>query len=177
MVVLDEKVWTIIFNVCFKTIQDNQLIWFQYKVLMRILGTARLQNVMRILDSNICRLCGRTEESIMHLFTECIASVNIWTSLKTWIKNITNIDIHFSPKDIILGYLQKDNRYLPINTIIIVTKHYIFNCAQTRHPPDFFTLQKKIKNVYIEQKLLSKFKDKHECFIKQWAIFSPLFQI
>ena len=35
----DSKNWQHVYNVCFNTIQDNTYIWFQYRIIQRILGT------------------------------------------------------------------------------------------------------------------------------------------
>ena len=36
---IDEKDWEQTYNICFKTLQINYLIWFQYRIIHRILGT------------------------------------------------------------------------------------------------------------------------------------------
>jgi len=175
--ILDRNIWQIIFNICFNTVHDNILIWFQYKVIMRILGTRKLLYLVKISNSSKCRLCGMEDETIIHLFVECSCSVTLWQSLKIWISNCLNLNFDFTPQQIILGYLFQDANFLPINTILIMTKYYIFTCAQMSHFPDIFLLQKKIKKVYIEEKLLSYTQDKYETFIKKWARFERLFQI
>ena len=49
---LNAKIWHIIYRMCFKTIYDNSVIWFQYKILFRILGTKDYLFKMKIVDSN-----------------------------------------------------------------------------------------------------------------------------
>ena len=39
---IDEDTWQNVFKICFKLIQDNNLIWFQYQILHRIFGTQKL---------------------------------------------------------------------------------------------------------------------------------------
>ena len=39
---IDNATWKRIFYLCFNIILDNRLIWFQYKLLYRILGTNKL---------------------------------------------------------------------------------------------------------------------------------------
>ena len=41
-IIIDNATWRRIFYLCFNTILDNRLIWFQYKLLYRILGTNKL---------------------------------------------------------------------------------------------------------------------------------------
>ena len=41
-IIIDNATWRRIFYLCFNTILENRLIWFQYKLLYRILGTNKL---------------------------------------------------------------------------------------------------------------------------------------
>ena len=46
--------WENIFRKCFYTIHDNYLIWFQYKIIHRILGTCKsLYNMGIILSQHV----------------------------------------------------------------------------------------------------------------------------
>ena len=51
-----------------------------------ILGTNEYLNKLKISDSNLCSLCGNQSESIMHLFSDCIESNELWINVKNWIK-------------------------------------------------------------------------------------------
>ena len=31
--------WTLLYKICFKCIEDNEYVWFQYHILFKILGT------------------------------------------------------------------------------------------------------------------------------------------
>ena len=64
--------WRKIFSICFNSVRDNDLVWLQYRILHKILGTKSLLFKMSIEDNNICRNCGRAEETIEHLFFYCI---------------------------------------------------------------------------------------------------------
>ena len=172
---LNDHTWKNIFHACFKTLQDNDYIWFQYRTLNRILGTQKYLCKINISDSSLCRICEDQDESIIHLFTTCRKTCILWQDLKMWIQNVTNFETTFDPEVILFGYLQNDSDYLPINTIILATKYYIFNCAYTSQPLNIFCLQNKIKAIYIEQKLLAKLNFKSQIFERKWAKFSPIF--
>ena len=60
-------------------------------------------------------------------------------------------NIKFLATNIILGHLCNDNCYLPINTIITVTKYYIFSCAVNKRTPSFSVLKNKLKKQYEDQ--------------------------
>ena len=68
---LNDKIWENIFRACHKSILDNGLIWFQYKILYNILDTKYYLNKLKIIDSNLCSFCNQQPESIEHLFVHC----------------------------------------------------------------------------------------------------------
>ena len=88
----------------------------------------------------------------MHLFVHCSHVVNLWKSLESWIYYSMRKRLIFSQEDIILGYLYNDNNYYPINTIIAVTKSYIFSSAVHEAIPNISALK---------HKLQKQFKDQH----------------
>ena len=61
-------IWQIIFGNCFKTIKDNSIIWFQYKLLYGILPTRSYLKKIRKSECDKCALCKECEETIVHLF-------------------------------------------------------------------------------------------------------------
>ena len=60
-----------IHKICFKTFQDNYLIYLQYKLIIQILGTKSLLYKMSITDDKQCSFHKEQEETISHLFFDC----------------------------------------------------------------------------------------------------------
>ena len=91
-----------IFRNCFFSIQDNDLIWFQYKLIHRL--TAINAYLCRIGFSEIlnCCLCNEYEETLVHLFVSCQKSIDLWTSVKSWISKKANYGIDY-PANIMFG--------------------------------------------------------------------------
>ena len=73
----------------------------------------------------------------------------------------TTLLIHFTPSEIILGYL-KDENFLPINVIITLTKNYIYTKAKTTAPLILRELKKTVQIVFEEQKYLANLQLKEE---------------
>ena len=46
--IMENHIWTKIFKTCFYTVKHNQLIWFQFRILHRILGTNKLLHQIAI---------------------------------------------------------------------------------------------------------------------------------
>ena len=131
---------------------------------------------MKITQDNLCRICKNKPETLKHLFVECQTSSLIWLNLQKWIKNKTNHEIDFTPQTIILGYLMKNNLQIPINTIILVSKSYIFWCTIKNKNPNIFELQKRIKQTYIAELSLANLNFGLSQFTKTWHQISPIFQ-
>ena len=81
-----------------------------------------------------------------------------------------------APLDILLGYLMTDSNFLPINTLIMATKYYIFTCAVKEKTPSFNVLRLKLVNCYQEQLLLSCEKNKEKQFQRNWIVFKKMFE-
>ena len=117
--------WKNTFNICFKTVQDNYLIWLQYRILNRILGTKYLQHKMNIIDSSKCNICNNSIQTTKHLFVDCPPIKQLWINIQQWIKNSLNININLTPLDIILGYQHRNN--LPRTSKSHHPSHQIFH--------------------------------------------------
>ena len=63
--------WTAIYKACFNTVKDNYLIYLQFKIINRILGTKSLLYKISLTDSPLCTFCKEQEETILHLFYDC----------------------------------------------------------------------------------------------------------
>ena len=173
---IQEKTWEVVFHICFKTVQDNNLIWLQYRILHRILGTQHLLNKMGKAACSLCLQCNIFPETIMHLFYHCKKSQTIWNELKTWIRNSTKRTLNIGPEGILLGYFIRDENFLPINTIIMVTKAFLFKSSRKGISFNLKKLQEDLKNVYKEQKLVAKYNFNEDVFDDNWKFFVDLFK-
>ena len=95
-----------LFSGCFfKTLQNNSLIWFQLKILYRILGTHQYFHKIGFSDNPLCSRCNTTSESILHLLAQCNESSDFWISLENLIYDKTKFRIKSNDSNIIHGYL------------------------------------------------------------------------
>ena len=147
-IVIDDQTWKEAFTICFKSVNDHQIIWLQYKILHRILGTQKQLFKMKISDSDYCRICNSNVETLIHLFVSCGPVKKLWDDLIFWLCNSTSIQLNLQAKDIILGYLLKTDYFLPVNVILLITKSNIFSCAISKSPLNLSPLKKKLKSLY-----------------------------
>ena len=95
-------------------------------------------------QSEACLLCHSDTESVKHLLYSCPISFQVWIDLKSWIARKTGLNLYLSSQEILLGHLNRDTNFLPINTIIIVTKRFIYSNSRQKKPFDIAHLQEKL---------------------------------
>ena len=174
-ITIDKDMWKQIFRVCFKTIKDNDLIWMQYRVLYRILGTKELLFKIKSHDDGKCSFCKQYSEMILHLFVQCKDVKNFWSELKTHLQLILGIDLAINPSTIILGNLLTKTNVIPLNTIYLAAKLYIFQVSKSNHILNYPSFCTFLKRIYLEQECAAKLEFKEGNFSKIWGNFMPIF--
>ena len=107
---ITEKEWKSIYQNCLKTVEDNDLVLFQYRLLNRILGTNKyLVKIKQKVNAN-CNFCKKETENITHLFIECNFVKSFWTDLKRNLHFSLGVDLTINPSDIISGTLGSNNK-------------------------------------------------------------------
>ena len=166
--------WKDIFKICYYTLKDNYLIWMQYKIINRILGNRYYLHKLKILNSPNCIYCKLHQETLLHLLYECEEVRSLWVWLSKWINEKLKIAITFNVKMIILGYMERDTNYIPLNSIILIAKSYIFWSSRNKLPLDINQLQKRIKSVYSEQLFIYTKRGNEDKFLSSWNYWSCL---
>ena len=169
------ETWQIFLKACFKVVRDQSLIWFQYKLILRIIGTRSLLFKMKIHNSNLCRLCNSGQETIIHLFYHCTHTITLWNNIQNWIFDCIHQRLPMNIEMILLGYNITDARFTVFNTIYMVAKRYIFHCAYYGRLPNFLSFKQKLFLQYKEELMASKLSYKEHAFMKSWAIWKPIF--
>ena len=126
---LKEK-WKTIYQICFYSILDNNLIRFQYRILNQILGTKSYLKKIKISSDDICSFCSVSGENIEHLFYECTKVSQLWDNVQRWVRMKTGVNITLTPTMKIIGYMIKDRNFWPLNLILTTTRKYIFWCSK-----------------------------------------------
>ena len=171
---LSEEVWSKIFRISFKVSSDFDIAWFQYRIIHKILGTQYLLFKMSIKDSSKCLLCNDSPETLIHIFCECPKVTQLWREIEDWVYAKTNVVLILSAPEKLLGYLKLDY-FVPINAIILQIKKYIFSTSRKNENLLLFTLKANLKTFYNEQYSLARINFREHIFVKQWSIFSVLF--
>ena len=170
------EAWRPFFRSCFWCIKDNRLIWFQYRIIYKLLGTREYLYKLKISDTDKCHFCNEESESITHMFALCPKVKDIWEVLKNWIRNVLKVAINFNSCTLILGYTNQDKNFWPLNFVLMCTRFYIFSSSRKKNQLNFHQLQNVIKSIYDEQKQLATINSTLFKFDKMWCEWKYLFR-
>ena len=122
--------WKQIYKICFYSVCDNKVIWFQYRILNGILGTKDYLKKLKIDMNNACSFCGMYDENLEHLFCKCREVTQLWDNIQQWINNKLGENLVLTNLMKLHGYLQNDQKFWPLNLILMITRKYIFWCTK-----------------------------------------------
>ena len=126
--------WSLILENIFKIItNNNKLIQFQYKLLMRISTCKYMRYKMKIVkDNGQCSLCDESLETLEHIFLSCSHTKAFCDKLKCFIQN--NIDREFRDRKKMYFVLCNHSNSV-INYFNLTAKWYISkNGIRTIYP-------------------------------------------
>ena len=142
--------WKSIYLSPIRSCISTKLRYFQYRIIHRILGVNDYTFRMGLVNSNVCSMCLRSVESILHLFWDCPVIQNFILELKTSILDNTQIDrISF-----LFGNKEWDKYF---NYVILYAKYFIFTAKLNNHKPSIAVFKNKLEQAYrIEQYVSAK---------------------
>ena len=174
---LDSETWDTVFYICHCIVKDNTVIWFQYRILNRILGTNKLRYACKQIENSKCRLCKSQEESLIHLFYNCDVTKQFYNLLVQWVEDKIKFKVPVNPLNIILGYLIRNQHFVPANTLYLVAKKYIFSCAYTGRLPNIPEFRSHFRSLFNEQQMLAKLENASNDFENQLGRWRSLFDM
>ena len=170
----DTREWEMFYTIPFHSVKDASLVWFQYRILHRILATNKFLHMIHYIDSDICSFCNTYPETLQHLFFKCDNVYNLWKEVKSWILSKTGIQINFS-KDIVMFGMVNNKNSTFINWLTINIKYYIYNMKIQKKMLNINSVKNMLKNkFYIEKYILFK-NCSYEIFNNQWTPWLDLF--
>ena len=143
---------------------------FQFKLLHRVLVTNKMLYDWKLIDSNLCSFCNQHTETIFHMLWECTPVQNLWTSLFQWLEQITQVNIRFNKKEILLGI--DDATFVMYNAVFILAKHFIYACRCRSLPLNFIALKNNIQYYIQIEKYIAVKNNKLEYHNNKWALLT-----
>ena len=119
---------------------------FQYKFRHRTIPTNTFLYKSRLFETELFAFCGETRETILHLFCDSNIVNNIWLKIYEQLQIRCGGLSGLSRRDILLGIENVD--YLYINSIMLITKYYIYSCKFKKVVPSFSGVMSLFRHKY-----------------------------
>ena len=143
---------------------DTKLKEFQYKFVHDILVNNYWLHKWNIRSNDICDLCNKEKEDILHMFWRCDKINNFVGQFVDLIKDKCCIDITES-----IFCLGHENEF--VNHMIYLCKQYIYRCKFTGESPlfrSFFTHTEYVKSLELEIAKVNRKPMTMDYWIKKW---------
>lgn len=159
-----------IYENVFKVSRDPKLIWFQYRINHRILGTNYLLKKMSIRDDENCSFCLQSPETLMHLFWHCEVTQKFWKDLIQVANAKCNLNMeNWSAYEIMFG---SKSLHRVINLILLHAKLFLYYNKMKNQRPCLEAFIKRLTFIYkcerfnaIKNDHLQKFETLWEAYI------------
>ena len=158
------------FKACYSSTISPKLRVFQFRMVHRNIVTNKNLYDWKIKDTNLCTFCNEEVETHIHLFWECTFTAQIWDRLFNWINHVSQTNINFTLKQIMLG-IEDPNNFSVYNTIFIITKQFLYSSRCYEEIPIFEKLQVKIKEMYQVEKYIASKRNKLNFHNQKWDSF------
>jgi len=121
--------WKKVHALVFIISRDTYTQWFQTRIVHRILGTKSLLFKMNIVHDNLCSFCNENEETILHIFWDCIFTKRIVNYVVEFLRS-HNVQkcTEISCQTMLFGCTSTN--MTDINILILEIKKYIFVCQR-----------------------------------------------
>ena len=136
--------------------------------MLNILGTKKYLSKIKISGSDKCYLGKDESESISHLFNKCIHVQDLLHNLNQCIINVLKIHVDLNEQTTILGYVETNGKFWPVNFLLIITQYYVFNCSKNKMQINIFDFQAEIKLKLEEQSHIFRTNSSTEKFDIIW---------
>lgn len=172
-VVIDENSWSrILVGVYTLTVLDD-LRWFQFRLIHRILTTNVLRSKYDASITNRCEFCREQPETVTHLLVNCRIVKKFWSVFTKWISYIFKINLELDAYTIIMNEYTGQGKQM-INMMILVAKKYIYSSKCLKNRLNFAEYSQIIARVYALEKTIAIRSDTLAKHDKKWYLFGNL---
>ena len=127
-------------------------------------------------ETNLCRNCGLSEETIEHLFFHCVKVKEFRSDLDRWIESLTGITCRFTIQEVLLGTIQFGNHSDTFNILLLIIRDYSFEETQKGSVFSITAFPCTLQEIHIEQEYLATINSQLPKFLRKWALVKELVQ-
>ena len=106
---------------------------FQYKILHNILYLNKMLFTFAKIKTPLCSFCHSYDETIKHIFLECICVKQLWNHLRLFLTNDISLPI-LTPQTAIFGFINgiENSVYKITNYILLIFKLHVYKSREKR---------------------------------------------
>ena len=145
---------------------------FQYRLLHNKIFCRDILKHWGKVDSNMCNLCGREKQSILHLMYYCTEVQAIWNRVRAKCR-LKKIPVEFSPQNVIFNTIHDKTNHI-VNTIVLIIKQYVYRCICMDRKVEYAQVLYKIQLYYRIEHENASFLTSYKKIEAKW---SPVLQI
>ena len=129
---IEKETWDNLYEQICHLVKPTKLLFFQYRVLNKLLLTNVRRSKWAEGVSNKCMFCKESVETIKHSLVDCKAITTLWVKLNKICKYFFDINLEMNSELIILNNYMGHHKEI-INFMILVMKQYIYcqKCFET----------------------------------------------
>ena len=147
---------------------DPTLRYFQYKILNNILYLNERLYKIKVVESPLCSLCEKQNESVIHLFCTCILTQSLWQQLTLWLQESITLPI-LDPEIVIFGlWNSQSTDYILINHIILLFKRFLYLKRTEKHNVSISGLKGFVKSIENIERQIASGRQKLDIHYKKW---------
>ena len=140
--------WKKIYDLPMKVTIDAYTRNFQYKCLNNILYLNAVLYKMNLSDTHLCSYCKSPDETISHLFYDCIYTKNMWIDVQTFFMNQISLP-DLTLQSALFGFIEANKEdYVLANVILLTFKITLYQQRTKR-----LTLVSIIRNISSREKI------------------------
>ena len=167
--------WEVVFADILR-IKEIKLRWFQLRIINRIIGTNITLKAMKLKTDDLCTFCNEETETIEHLFTDCMFSLQFWNAVNQILieNNIIQNNFVLDPKFILFGNSDNSINY-PLLYFILVAKYFIYKSRCEECIPIFDSFKTYFKKKIQTVRYIAMKNNALEQFETEWELWKSFF--
>ena len=123
--------WKKIYMLGRKITLDSYSRQFYFKLTHNVLFLNKALHRMRLVESSMCSFCETTEETVVHLFSECQYVLGLWSRIQFFF--VTKLSLpDLSPQSAILGFQQLEDSQILKNLILLIFKMVLYKDRESK---------------------------------------------
>ena len=144
---IDEIDWYNSYTDCFTWTISTKLRSYYYQLRAGDIMTNSKLVKMRIKNDASCSWCSCKNQTLLHLFWECIKVKEIWHEVSKWLSNCLENRLEIKKELIFLFDIEAGNYTNIINFIVLIVSRYIYVCKCLDIIPTFKGVLNKISEI------------------------------